>query len=363
MIRFYDISKQDLVIKKKILKSVSKVINNTNFINGKEVFLFEKKFSSFVNSNYSIACSNGTDALTLALKSLNLKQGSEVILPGMTYIATLLSIVNLGLKPILVDIDNNTGLMNINLIKKKINKNTKVIMPVHLYGNIFDIRKLKKIVKNEIFIIEDASQAHGGYFKHTSQKVGSLADLSCFSLYPGKNLGAYGDAGIITTNNKFLKERIIKLGNLGASRDKKYDHDILGFNNRMDTIQAAVLLEKINLLKFYNKKRIEIAKKYNKKIKNKKIKLLNYVNGSVYHQYIILTNNRKKFQKYMLDSGIQTGIHYPKSIRMHKSTLKLFKNINTKVSDMFAKKCVSIPIDPCLKAQEINTIIKKINSY
>lgn len=362
MIKFYDLNKQDKIINNEILKSVKKVIKNKNFINGSDVSEFENNFSKYIGSKYSIGCSNGTDALTIALNSLNLPKGSEVILPAMTYISTLFSVFNANLKPVLVDINIQTGLTEVDEILKKITHKTKVIMPVHLYGNVFDIFELRKKIKKNIFIIEDSSQAHGARYKNY-KRVGSLCDLSCFSLYPGKNLGAYGDAGIITTNNLKLFNRIKKITNLGVDRKKKYDHDLLGFNNRLDTIQAAILNVKINNLDKNNSMRNKIARFYDKNIINKKITKIKYSKYSVYHQYILLVNRREKFQNYLIKNHIQSGIHYPKSINQHACTKKYFKNQKYINAENFAKKCVSIPIDPYLKSSELKKIIKVINSY
>lgn len=361
MIKFYDLKKQDKVLEKKILLNISKVVKQKNFINGIEVEKFEKKFSYYTKANYSVACSNGTDALTLALKSLNLKKNSEVIIPAMTYVSTAYAVLNANLRPVLVDIDYNTGLMNLDILKKIISKQTKVIIPVHLYGNVINLVKLNKI-KQKSLIVDDASQAHGAQYDN-KRKVGTGSLISCFSLYPGKNLGAYGDAGIITTHDYKIKKDIIKLGNLGADRIKKYDHISIGNNNRLDTIQAAILNVKLKNLDANNTKRKRIAKFYLKKIKNKKVNLLNYSKYAVYHQFIVLVKNRKKFMDYMLSKKIQTAIHYPKSINQHSSIKKLFKNKKFPVAEKFAKECVSIPIDPYLNNNETATIVKAINDY
>lgn len=358
--KFYDLNKQDKVLSQKIFKSIKKIINNKNFINGKEVEIFEKKFAHYIKSKYSVSCSNGTDALTLALKSLNLKPQSEVIIPAMTYISTAYAIINANLKPALVDIDINTGLMDIKNLKKKISNNTKVVMPVHLYGNVFDVKKVYKIKKN-LIVIDDASQAHGAYYKN-KKKVGTQTDATCFSLYPGKNLGAYGDAGIITTDSLKIKNNLIKLSNLGAYRFDKYNHQIIAHNNRLDTIQAAILNIKILKLNKNNALRKSIAKEYINNINNKKIKILNYSKNSVFHQFIILVKNRKKFMTYMTKKNIQTGIHYPKSINQHNSLKDIFKS-KFPNAEKFAKECVSLPIDPYLNNKEVMHIIDSINSY
>jgi len=362
MIKFFDLNRHDSKIKNYIFKSIKKIINKKNFINGIEVVKFENKFSLYVKSKNAIACSNGTDALTLALKALNLKKNSEVIIPAMTYISTAYSVLNAQLKPVLVDINLDTGLMNLDLVRKKINKKTEVILPVHLYGNVVDLQKLNKI-KKKCVVIEDASQAHGALHDYNLKKVGSCSDIACFSLYPGKNLGAYGDAGIITTNNNFLAKKIAKLSNLGASRTNKYEHELIAGNNRLDTLQAAILNIKINQLDKNNNLRKKIAKKYQEGINNSKINKLKYSKNSVYHQYIILTKDRKKFMDFMNSKKIQTSIHYPKAIHEHKSLKHLFKNMKFPMASKFAKECVSIPIDPYLMDSEINYIIKVINSY
>lgn len=369
MIKFYNLDKIDKPLNKKILSSIKSIISKKNFINGDEIDLFEKKFSKLCKTKYAIACSNGTDALTLALKSLNLKKDSEVIIPAMTYISTALAVFNANLKPVLVDIDPLTALMDIDLLKKKISKKTRVIMPVHLYGNIFNNTELKKILKtkkNKIYLIDDCSQAHGAYEYFNTKKtfaVGSNSDISCFSLYPGKNLGAYGDAGIITTNSKKTKNKITRLGNIGLMRSEKYEHNIIANNNRLDTIQAAILNQKIKLLDRYNLLRKKIAYLYTSKIKNKKIIKINYSKGAVYHQYIVLVKNRKKFIKYMEKNNIQTGLHYPKSINKQKCLNKFFNNQEFINAEYLAGTCVSLPIDPTLNKKTILKIISIINNY
>ena len=324
MIKFLDIKKQDSIIKKKIFHDIKKIINKNNFILGDKVFEFEKKFAKLCNSKYAISCANGTDALTISLKILKLPKNSEVIIPAMTYCSTAFAVINAGLKPVLVDIDERTPTINISKIKSKINKYTKVIMPVHLYGSVVEIDKIRKIIKGKnILIIDDCSQAHGA--KYNNKIVGSLGDISCFSLYPGKNLGAYGDAGIITTNNKVFKNKIKNFRNLGS--DKKFIHTQIGFNSRLDTIQASILTNKLKLLNFYNKKRRMIATRYDNEIINKNIKKLTYSPSAVYHQYVIIVNNRNLLIKKLNKFKIQYGFHYPKSINQ-LSVLK--KNLKIK---------------------------------
>ena len=360
MIKFLDISKQDKEIYNLILSDLKKIIKNNNFILGKDVGTFENNFSNYCNAKYAIGCANGTDALTIALKSLNLPKNSEVIIPAMTYCSTAFAVINCGLKPVLVDLDKYSPTININEIKKRITKNTKVIMPVHLYGSIVDIDKIRSIIKNKkIYIVDDCAQAHGG--KLRNKKVGSLSDISCFSLYPGKNLGAYGDAGIITTNNKLFFNKIRNYRNLGSI--KKFIHTQIGVNSRLDTIQAAILNRKLKLLDKYNLMRSKIAKYYDKNIINTKIIKLIYSKNSVYHQYVICVKNRKKLSKILDNNNIQYGYHYPKSINQIDVLKKYFKNKKFLNAEYIAKRGLSIPIDPNLKMKDIKKITQILNSF
>ena len=358
MIKFLDIKKQDKSIEKNIINNIKKVINKNNYILGDFVHKFEKSFASFCNAKYAIGCANGTDALTIALKILNLPKGSEVIIPAMTYCSTAFAVINAGLKPILVDIEPSKPTISLNDLKNKINKQTKVIMPVHLYGSVVDIGKIKKIIKKKnIHIIDDCSQAHGAYLGN--KRVGSLADISCFSLYPGKNLGAYGDAGIITTNNFNHYNKIKSFRNLGST--KKFIHTQVGFNSRLDTIQASILIEKLKLLKNYNEKRKKIAKYYDENITNRRITKLKYSKGSVYHQYVVMVSNKIELVNLFKQNNIGFGFHYPKSINQIESLKSIFKKNNYINSENLAKKCFSIPIDPTLSKKEILKIVKVLN--
>lgn len=360
MIKFLNINNQDKQIKKKIFTNIKKVIDKNDFILGNFVNKFEKAFADYCGAKYAVSCANGTDALTIALKILNLPKDSEVIIPAMTYCSTAFAVINAGLKPILIDISKLDPTISIKKLNNTITKKTKVIMPVHLYGSVVALNEIKKIIKNKnIYLIDDCSQAHGAFYN--KKRVGSLADISCFSLYPGKNLGAYGDGGIITTNNKVFFNKIRNFRNLGST--KKFIHTQIGFNSRLDTIQAAILYEKINLLDGYNKKRMQIAKYYDDNIFNKKITRLKYSKGSVYHQYVILVENKNRLIDLFNQNNIQFGFHYPKSINQIDSLKKIFGKMKFKNSEYLAKKCFSIPIEPTLSKKEIHKIVKILNSF
>ena len=361
MIKFLDIYNQDKNLHSLMIKDIKNIFKKGDFILGENVNKFENKFSNFCGSKFSLGCANGTDALTIALKALNLKKNSEVILPSMTYCSTAFSIINANLKPVLVDIDFMKPTINIDRIIQKINKKTKVIMPVHLYGSVVDIKKIRNIIqKKKIYIIDDCAQAHGAK-DDQGKKVGSLADISTFSLYPGKNLGAYGDAGIITTNNKKLYSVMRKLRNLGS--EIKFKHELVGMNSRLDTLQAIILNHKLSKLSELNLKRKKIAANYDKKIDNKKILKLTYSKNSVYHQYVILVKKRDELIKYLKKSNIQYGFHYPYAIHELQVFRGYFKNEKFPNSEMLSRYGISIPIDPNLTKKQISYVINKLNSF
>ncbi len=364
MIKFFDLYKQDKNLHKNILKKIKDLFLKGDFILGKEVEIFEKNFSKFCGSKYAISCANGTDALTLALKSLNLPNNSEVIIPAMTYCSTAFSVIEANLKPILVDTEKLNSTINISDLAKKITKKTKVILPVHLYGSVANLKAIKKLIKNKrIYLIDDCAQAHGAYddSDNKKKKIGSTSDISCFSLYPGKNLGAYGDAGVITTNNHSLYYKLRKLRNLGS--EKKFIHDEVGVNSRLDTIQAIILNEKLKYLASNNKKRQKIAKFYNQNLNNKKIKKLNYSKSCVYHQYVILVNNRNSLIKLLNNKKIQYGFHYPYAVHQLSVFKKRFSNKRFENAEILAKNSISLPIDPNLSKKELNYIVKSLNEF
>jgi dTDP-4-amino-4,6-dideoxygalactose transaminase len=360
-------------IKRKLFERFLKIIKSSNFILGKEVAIFEKKFAQYTNTKYAIAVSNGTDALILALKSLNLNNKDEVIIPAMTYFATALAVLHNNLKLVLCDIDKNTGLLDLEQLKKKITKKTKCIIPVNFNGNYIEFHKLKKITPKNVKIIYDSSQSHGAfdcglcqnknskYCCRKGPRVNEKAFISCYSLYPGKNLGALGDAGIITTNSIKICNIIINLRNIGSN--KKYIHSKLGFNNRMDTVQASFLCEKLKKLDSQNISRTRNAKFFNNNLKNKYFTIVKHKKGSVYHNYVLLTKYRKKFMLYLKKSKIDFNMHYPFSINKHSAIKKMFVKKKFLNAEQYSKECISIPIHPFLKKKHLKYIVKKINNF
>ena len=360
-INFNNIFNQDKILLSVILKKIKILIKKSNFILGEEVLRFEKNFSKYTKTKYCVSCANGTDALYLALKSLNLKKNDEVIIPAMTYVATASVVLNVGCKLRLADVNLNDASVNQNDVMRKINSRTKAIIFVNLWGHCADYENLKKLCnKKKITLIEDAAQSIGSY---NNKKInsGNLGHIACFSFFPGKNLGAYGDAGAVVTNNKKTFEIISKLRTHGAK--KKFKYELIGINSRLDTIQAVILDSKLRRIEMLNKLRRKIAKIYLEKLNNKKIFLFDINRGSCFHQFVILVNQRKKFIRYLKKNKIPFGLHYPYAIHNLKAFKKSCTDRNLKNSSLIAKKCVSLPIDPFTSKQALNYIIKKINNY
>ena len=357
-----------------IKNEIKKIIKNKDFILGQSVKKFENNFSKLSQINYCVGCASGTDALTLALKSLNLKKHHEVIVPAMTYISTGLSVLLNNNKLVYADIENDTGLISIDSIIMNITKNTKAVIPVNLYGQKIDLKKLRNSISKKIFIIEDSAQSHFAYscFNCNDKKINNCckkekndryADISCYSFYPAKNLGAYGDAGLVATKNKKIYKKLLSLRNLGSI--KKHKHDILGMNSRLDTIQAAVLNIKLKSVLKANENRRNIAKIYDEKLNTiKQIKITKTNPGSSRHLYVIRTKYRDKLVKYLLNKKISCQIHYPYSLNRLKPFIKYAnKNRNLKNSEKWSKECLSLPIYPGLKSSEINLVVKEINNF
>jgi len=360
-IAFNNIYRQDKTLFNKITSNFKKIIKKNNFILGKEVLNFEKNFSLYTKTKYCISCASGTDALYLAIKALNLKSNDEIIVPAMTYVATASVVINAGCKLRLADVNLNDGSIKQEDVVKKINSRTKAIIFVNLWGHCANYENLKKICnKKKIILIEDAAQSIGAY---NNKKInsGNLGHIACFSFFPGKNLGAYGDGGAVVTNDKKIYESISKLRAHGAKR--KFRHELIGTNSRLDTIQAAVLNSKLKRIDKINNLKRKIAKIYYNKIKNKKVSLFNISASSCFHQFVVLVNHRKKFINYLNRFKIPYGLHYPYVIHKLKPFKKYCKDKNLKNSEIIAKKCISLPIDPFTNSKELKYIINKINNY
>ena len=370
---FTNVNPFNYKIQKEINKSILNTIKNKDFILGKNVKKFEKKFSKLSNSKYAIGCATGTDALLLALKSLNLKKDHEVIIPGMSYISTGLCVALNNNKIIFADIDDKTGLISLESLKKKLTRKPKVVIPVNLYGQKVNIKQIRKIVGTRVFIIEDSAQSHFASIcqdckkkDHIScfkkEKSHKYADLSCYSFYPSKNLGAYGDAGIITTENSNLHKKLLILRNLGAV--EKNNHRYEGLNSRLDTLQASVLLQKLKYTPMNNNYRRNISKYYDEELSYiGNIKLTKTDPGSSRHLYVIRVKNRKNLARYLNKKNIPVQFHYPYSLNKTGALRNKIKSIKLSTSEKWSKECLSLPLHPGLTIKEANKVVNEIKKY
>ena len=295
--------------------------------------------------------------------SLNLGKNDEVIVPGLTYISTGLSAILNNNILVLADIDNETGLIDINKINSKITKKTKAIIPVNLYGQRVDIKKLRLKIGKKIFIIEDSAQSHLAFVKNEKKITpNKYADVSCYSFYPAKNLGGYGDGGLVAVNNELLYKKLLALRNLGSI--KKNRHFLKGINSRLDTLQAVVLTIKLNTVLSFNEKRREIAEYYDKHLSNiKEIKLTKTNKGSSRHLYVIRVKNRDKLIKYLSKRRISCQIHYPYSLNKLKAFKKHIKKVKLEISERWSKECLSLPIHPNLSRNDAKIVVDSIKRY
>jgi len=363
MIPFVDLKTQSEIIKREILNSLSETISRCDFILGDAVSKFERQFADYIGCKKAVGVSSGLDALILAAKSLNIKDGDEVILPVNTFIATAFAVTAVGAKPVFVDCDENFNI-DCSLIESKITERTKAIIPVHLTGHPCDIETVMNISKKYmLWVIEDAAQSHGAAYQN--KKCGSIGDIGCFSFYPGKNLGAFGDGGIITTNNPDLAEKIRCSRNYGQR--SKYDHIYIGCNNRLDTVQASILLIKLKYLEEWNRLRIKNAQLYNQYLQDvHEITLPKILDGCkhVFHLYMIICRGRDDLQQYLHQKGVQTGIHYPKPIHLQQCYENLgYKKGDFPVAERLADTILSLPMYPELTEQQIQYIASCIKEF
>lgn len=363
MIPFLDLKRQYQTIKSEIEPAIQTVIDNTAFSGGVFVEKFEKEFADYCGVQYCSGVNSGTSALHLALLALDIGADDEVILPANTFIATAWAPAYVGATPVFADCDPNTWNIDIDSVISKITSKTKAIIGVHLYGCPFDVKPLVELcVEHNIALVEDAAQAHGATYR--GKAIGGLGTIACFSHYPGKNLGAYGEGGAVTSNNSELIQRINLLKNHASH--SKYEHHEVGYNMRMDGIQAAVLGVKLRHLDEWNNKRKSIAKRYNGEINNPKIKmqLICENDSSSYHLFVITTLNRDDFTKHLEQNNIGFGYHYPIPCHLQKAFAHLnYKTGSLPSSEYHANHCVTLPMFAELTDDEVTKVIEVINRF
>jgi len=342
--------------------AVNRVLASGHYILGPELEKFEKDFANFVGVNYAVGVSCGTEAIYLALAAMGVLPGDEVITVAHTAVPTINAISMTGATPVFADIDAKTYVMDVNSVESRITAKTKAIVPVHLYGQMVDMEPLMKLaLKHRIPVMEDIAQATGALFK--GAMAGTIGEYGAFSFYPSKNLGAFGDGGMVVTNSKENYELLLKLRNMGQSQ--RYHHDIVGINSRLDEIQAAILGAQLPYVHEWNARRREIAKRYDEGLKGLVTTPYEAAYGQhVYHLYVIQTDNRDAMQKYLADKGVQCLIHYPIPGHLQKAYAFLgYKKGDLPVTEQAANHILSLPMFPELTNEQIDLVIAAVRDY
>lgn len=360
-VSFNNLIRNHAALEQEIEEAVTHVLRSGWYILGKEVSTFEEHFAAYNQRKYVIAVANGTDAIELALRAWDIGVGDEVITVAHTAMPTVTAIDRTGARPILVDITSDTYLMACDAIEKSITPKTKAIIPVHLYGHPVQIDTIKALAdKHNLLLLEDCAQAHGARFNE--QLVGTFGQMAAFSFYPTKNLGAYGDAGAVLTDDPALAQRLRRIRNYG--QEAKYHNVQRGVNSRMDDIQAAILRVKLQYLDEDNQKRRQLAQYYSENLSGVTLPIELDNAHHAYHLYVIRHPQRDALQAYLQDNGIQTAIHYPIPIHRQKSHLDLgYKKGSLPNTERAAQEILSLPLYIHLQESEQVYVIEKINEF
>lgn len=362
-IPFVDLRKQYNANRFEINQKIKEVLSSGEFILGQETEKFEQEFARFCDVKYAVGVDSGLSALELGMRALGIGEGDEVLVPVNSFIASASSISFVGAKPVFVDCEPDSFNIDLDQAEKLISHNTKALMLVHLCGRMANVKKARALAKRyNLLLLEDACQAHGAELN--GKRAGAFGDIAAFSFYPGKNLGAYGDGGMLTTNNRDVVEKIKLLRHYGQK--KKNIHVLLGWNKRLDNLQAAVLRVKLRKLQAWNRRRILNAKLYNNMLSQLPITTpqLSKKNECVFHLYVIRVKKRDALAKYLASQGIKIGIHYPTPIHLQKAYAHLgYKMGNFPVAEKLSKEILSLPMFPELKKSEIEYICNKITNF
>lgn len=363
-IPFLSFQAQNALVKEQVLEAVESVFDSQWYVLGKSVSAFEQAYAQFNQVQYCIGVANGLDALHISLKALGISEGDEVIVPSNTYIATWLAVSFVGATPIPVEPDLATYNISPANIEKAITSKTKAIMPVHLYGQACEMGAIMALAqKHNLYVIEDNAQAQGATYNH--KLTGSFGDINGTSFYPGKNLGALGDAGAITTNSSELAQKAQVIRNYGSQ--KKYFNDVIGINSRLDELQAAILSVKLPHLMHWTEERIKIAAQYNQELKGVGDLILPAVADKashVYHLYVIRTQKRDELQQYLSEKGIGSLIHYPVPPHLQQAYQQLnYKKEDFPLAEEIAETCLSLPLWPGMTEAEVTTVSNTIKAF
>ena len=362
-IPFVDLVSQYQTLQDEIVPAMENIMSKAQYILGNDVSLFEREFADYCEASYAIGVDSGTSALELALRAYGIGAGDEVITVANTFIATALAISKIGAKPVFVDITPDTYLMDVTKIEKNITPKTKAILPVHLYGHPVDMDAIMEIAReNKLIVIEDACQAHGAKYK--GRRTGSLGHAAAFSFYPGKNLGAYGDGGIVVSNDKRVEEFVKMYRDYGQKI--KYHHCMQGYNHRLDTLQAAVLRIKLRRLDTWNQNRRRSAEIYKKFLSDSPVTLPEEESyaESVYHLFVIRTENREELKVYLQSQGISAGIHYPVPIHLQEAYRDLnYERGDFPITEEYADQILSLPMYPELTPGSAGYVAETVNTF
>jgi dTDP-4-amino-4,6-dideoxygalactose transaminase len=356
-----DLKAQRQAISEEIETAIARVVERCDFILGEEVSRFEREFAEYCGVPYAIGVASGTDALHLACRALDIGAGDEVIVPAMTFAATAFAVSLTGARPVIVDVRENDALIDPEKIERAITSRTKAIIPVHLYGQCADMEVVCAIAReHSLAVIEDAAQAHGAVC--AGKRAGSWGDIGCFSFYPGKNLGAYGDGGLVTTARRDIAERVQLLRNCGSP--EKYHHDEIGLNSRLDTLQAAILRAKLTHLEEWNAARRRIATHYDEALRGiAEVHCTLHTSGSIHHLYVIRLAGRDNVLEVLNARGIGAGIHYPFALHELKAYASLgYRAGAFPVAENWARQCLSLPIYPELTPAQVDFCVAALEA-
>lgn len=364
IVPFVDLKAQYQTIAGQVDEAMRRVVADADFILGRDVALFEREFAAFCEAEYAVGLDSGTSALELALRAHGIGEGDEVITVSHTFVATVAAISYTGARPVLVDVDRDSYNIDAGKIEAAITPRTKALVPVHLYGQPADLDLILAIArKHNLVVIEDACQAHGARYK--GKRVGALGDAGCFSFYPGKNLGAYGDAGMVVTNKKEIAERITLLRNYG--QPQKYRHVMMGYNRRLDSLQAAVLRVKLPLLDEWNASRQRAARLYNELLEDAEGIRTPYAaeeSSHAYHLYVVQHAQRERLMSYLHEQGVSAGLHYPIPVHLQPCYEDLgLRSGSLPVSEAISSRVISLPMFAEITAEQIEYVCDHVKEF